>query len=156
MRLQHTYHSLLALFAFTTLAVFVFVPVSKELRVIGAEQVASVSQVGAGVAPSPSNTLALALKQRAQELDNKEKDLIQREDTLRLEKEAAATAQRNMLLGSIAFALLLLASLNTYAHHRDMTSDKKKARDIIDMGTPTTLHIPHRPYVTDLHHANRT
>lgn len=152
MQLRHTLHSMLALFAFTTLAVLVFVPFANELRILGAEQVASVSQVGAGVSPNPSNTLAVALKERANVLDAKEQDLIRREDALRIEREAAATAQRNTLLGSVAFALILLASINTYNHQRDTSSRKKLARDIPNIGTSTALHIPQRPFVTDLHH----
>lgn len=152
MRLKHTLHGMLALFAFSALAVFVFVPLLNSLRIIGAEQVASVSQVGAGVAPTPSNTLAVALKERAKTLDSKEQDLIRREEALRIEQETAETERRNTLLGSVAFALILLASVNTYNHHRDHLSIKKKARDIPNVGTPTPLHIPHRPFVTDLHH----
>lgn len=154
MRLKHTLHSALAVFASTTLAVFVFVPMLNALRVIGAEQVASVSQVGAGVASNSSNMLAVALKERAAVLDSKEQDLMRREEVLRVEQETAATERRNTLLGSIAFALILLASINTYNHHRDALAIKKNVRDIPNVGTPTPLHIPHRPFVTDLHHPN--
>jgi hypothetical protein len=145
---------MLALFAFSALAVFVFVPFMNELRIIGAEQVASVSQVGAGVAPNPASALAIALRERAQTLDSKEQDLARREEVLRIEREVAANERRNTLLGSVAFALILLASVNTYNHHRDHLSIKKNARDIPNVGTPTPLHIPHRPFVTDLHHPN--
>lgn len=154
MRLKHTVHSMLAFFAFTMLAVFVFAPLVNTFRVIGAEQVASVSQVGAGVAPNPSSALAIALKERAQVLDSKEQDLMRREDALRIERETAATERRNTLLGSVAFALILLASINTYNHHRDQQNIQKRVRDIPNVGTPTPLHIPHRPLITDLHHPN--
>jgi hypothetical protein len=142
---------MLGLFAFAALAVFVFVPLLNEFRVIGAEQVASVSQVGAGVALNPSNALAVALKERAHTLDAREQDLARREDILRIEQETAAAQRRNTLLGSIAFALILLASINTYAHHRDATQLKPRARDI-PSGASTPLHIPQHPFVTDLHH----
>lgn len=152
MQVRHTAHALFAFFAFSALAVFVFVPLINALRIIGAEQVASVSQVGAGVAPNPSNMLAVALKERAQALDSKEQDLMRREELLRIERETAANEQRNTLLGTVAFGLLLLASINAYNHHRDQLHIRKAVRDIPNTGTSTPLHIPQRPFVTDLHH----
>lgn len=93
-------------------ATLVVIPLFGGMRIAGRDQVAMISQFGAQIAENPTNKLALEFKNRAEELDKKEKRLIEMQASLEEEQLRVAHRVRNILASTILLSLITLYIMN--------------------------------------------
>jgi hypothetical protein len=104
-------------------AYFLVQPLSHRITILGGEQVAFVSQMGARIEENPTNRIALDMKRRAEELDAKEQSLIEREILLQREQEATAHRTRNVLATTVGLSVLTLLLIHAYTKRRSDTHE---------------------------------
>lgn len=147
--MRHTYSGIVVLCTVFSVAVFVAAPLIRTMNVIGSEQVALVSQMGASISETQTNKLAAQLRDRANELNAREMALNVREATLREEQDNMAHHTRNVLAGTIGFSLIALLIVNVYIRKRahDHLHDTAFVRNY----THSSVHTPRQSFSVDLH-----
>jgi hypothetical protein len=125
-------------------ALFIVSFFSNSISIFSKEQVAAVSNVGATISETPTNKLAMELREYGNELTAKELSLKEREIALIEESERVKNYTRNVIIGIMSLSLITLLLTNLYLHWRN----KKHTSSIIINSKYgySAVHIPkYRP-----------
>lgn len=147
--MTHAFKNHIITYAIFGMALFVFSIFSESIITLGNSQVAVVSEFGAAVTETPTNKLALDLRNKSNELNLQEKSLQEREALLAKERESMESNTRNILLATLVLSLLTLLIMNGYVYKRDKSSSVEKSYN------HTLIHIPRKSYSVDLHNINK-
>lgn len=150
--MQHSHKDGVMVYMSIVLAIFVVTIFSKSLLIIGREQVANVSSIGANITETPANKLAMELNAYSNELRVRESVLNERERVLLEEEERVKHLVRNTLLGTISLSLIILFAMNIYIHRRDKM--KNKSLLINPEYSSFRNHIGRKSYQVNLNNTN--
>lgn len=124
MRRAHFIETAMFFAVFSFFAFAIFPRANFAFDTFAAQQVASTAEMGATIAPNPTNTLAMQLRDWQESLDARQAEVQKREQEVRDANRLDMEKEQRILLGVILFFLVVLITTNTYTHHRDLAHER--------------------------------